>query len=116
MKIKKSIIFICIGILSCTFLIAQDSFFNPKYNTILDSNRGVSTLNQCSRAVPTKVSKFWNPTQNDIEKLRNNFRKVLDIKAALCCMQGKVVKDLDGYGFQYLGVTIKNKRYIYINA
>ena len=31
-------------------------------------------------------------------------------------MQGKVVKDLDGYGFQYLGVTIKNKRYIYINA
>ena len=32
------------------------------------------------------------------------------------CFQGFKVKDLEKYGYQYIGVTIKKKNYIYINA
>jgi len=96
---------------------AEDSlFYKPEYSVILDAGKGKDLLKQCSRATPEKVKDFWAPANEDIEKLNNNFKKILKVTATECCIGGLTIKKLEGYVMQYIGVTIKNKKYIYINA
>ena len=71
MEVKKSIIFIGMGILSCQLLLSQDFSFKPKYSATLDSDKGVKILSQCSRAVPAGALKFWNPEKSHIKNLEN---------------------------------------------
>ena len=108
--------FIVLFLSGTIFSKAQDYSYKPEYSTVLDSTFGKVLLHQCSRATPKSVKKNWNPTKDDIEKLEKNFKKVLELRATVCCIIGLPVPSLDGYAFQYLGVTINKRKYIYINA
>lgn len=116
MKIKISILFLGLLLLNGVILRAQDYSFKPEYSTILDSSKGITVLHQCSRAAPGSVSFFWNPTKSDIKTIEENFKKVLSLKAFDCCLIGFKLNSLNRYIFQYTGVIIKKKKYIYINA
>jgi len=83
---------------------------------MLDSSRGHAVMDQCSRSVPKNVSVFWNPTQSDMKKIEQNLKKLLSLKASACCLMGYKLDSLNGYAFQYVGVVVKKKKYIYINA
>jgi len=83
---------------------------------MISSNKGADMLRQCSRAVPDKVSGYFDLSINDIQGLENNFKKVLELKASDCCILGGVIKNIKDYCFQYVGLVINSKKYIYINA
>lgn len=58
------------------------------------------------------------PAAVDTESLENNFKKVFEIKVqpGECCRNGSEILYFEKFGFQYLGVLINQKKYIYINA
>ena len=48
--------------------------------------------------------------------MESNFLKLDSLTTAECCIIGGKLKGVNGYGFQYVGVIIKERKYIYINA
>ncbi|NVO10807.1 MAG: hypothetical protein HXX16_12645 [Bacteroidales bacterium] len=107
------IVFMILGIMNSY---SQKNNFTPEYSTIILSNKGKELLNQCSRAVPEKIENYYDLTANEIQKLENNFRNILEIKSSECCMTGLKIEKLKGYIFQYTGIVLNGKKYIYINA
>jgi hypothetical protein len=91
---------------------AQDRRFAPMISTIITPEKGTDMLHQGSRETPKKVRDFYALTPGSIDTLLLNFDKIKKVKTE----NGKRIKDIDKYGYQYLGVIIKNKKYIYINA
>jgi hypothetical protein len=79
--------------------------FKPSFSVTLDTSFGSTLLNQCSRSVPENISSFWTITQHDVESLENNLRSL-----------STSIDSIELFGLQYLGVTINEKRFIYINA
>lgn len=95
---------------------SQSQKFVPAHSAILSSEKGTALLKQCSRPTPSKVKRYFDLTAADIQALESNFKKILHKKATDCCLVGIEVTDLEKYCFQYVGVVIKGKKYIYINA
>jgi len=88
----------------------------PASSVIVDTSIGKKILHQCSRDNPGMVDSFWMPTKSNIDILEKNFNNILGIKSTGCCINGKQVDSSKNFACQYLGVVIKGKRYIYINA
>ena len=106
-----TLIFIFCGISAC----CQNLVFKPAFSVILDSAQGKKLFDQCSRSVPS-VKDFWTPREQDIAILENNFKTVYALLSNDCCIGGARVDSLEHYGFQYIGVNINNRKFIYINA
>ncbi|MBY0452104.1 MAG: hypothetical protein K2P92_03645 [Bdellovibrionaceae bacterium] len=62
---------------------------------------------QCSRSVPQDVTDFWVPTDKEVKKLEENFKK---------CVNAKDVIDLTKFKRQYAGFLRKSAKFIYVNA
>lgn len=90
--------------------------YKPQYSTILTSSNGEKMIKQCSRSVPNNIKAYFDLTKDDVVILENNFRKILSVKSTECCLKGWNIERLEDYAYQYIGVIIKNRRYIYINA
>ncbi|MES2730853.1 MAG: hypothetical protein V4714_03860 [Bacteroidota bacterium] len=73
-------------------------------------------MRQCSRSVPENVSGFYNLTPETIAKLERDFHKITSVKASACCLVGGRIPELKSYGYQYLGIEIEGRKYIYVNA
>ena len=95
---------------------SQDYHFKPSFGAILDSTQTKSLMRQCSRTSYPKVKNYWNPTPNDIEQLENNFKKLYMDTLKTYYRFGKNIDSLQHSGFQYVGIIIDRKKYIYINA
>lgn len=113
----KNILIIFFLLAQCQFLFSQESKYEPEFYTklILESGKIIKNK-QCSRAVPKNMRKFWVVSDNDIQKLHKYLNNVTELRAELCCQTNGIIENLDNYAFQYIGVTIKRKKYIYINA
>jgi hypothetical protein len=73
--------------------------------------------NQCgSRDMPKIISGYWQLNQPDIDLMSKVFKKIRRLKSNQCCNRGYKIISLKKYGFQFLGVIINNKKYIYLNA
>ena len=103
-------------VLTLTYGICQDFEFKPDYSIALEVENGKSLLKQCSRGTPKNIISFWKVAENDIILLENNFKKIKKVKPSNCCFSERVISRLNKYGLQYIGVTIREKKYIYINA
>lgn len=90
--------------------------YKPQYSTILTSNNGEKIIKQCSRSVPNNIEIYFDLIKEDIAILENNLRKILSVKSTECCLKGWNIGRLEDYAFQYIGVVINNRKYIYINA
>jgi hypothetical protein len=100
----KYIFLFCVSLMSWKLSICQDNGFipsKPEFSTILDSSKGKQLLSQCSRRTPQNISGFFQLNNSDIAILEESFNKA--------------EKDTK-HAFQYMGVIIGGKRYIYINA
>jgi hypothetical protein len=94
----------------------SNTSFTPEYYVVLDSAKGEGLLNQCSRSVPEKIDAYFTLSQEDIRTLEDNFLKIKKIKAKACCQTSQQVTSLEKFAFQYMGVTVGNRRFIYLNA
>ncbi|MEY2495728.1 MAG: hypothetical protein QOJ45_2220 [Verrucomicrobiota bacterium] len=80
----------------------------PENCVILSESEGHNLVSQCSRAGPDGVTAFWTPS----------VAQVLDVEKrlpALLKTSGHKVHLADS-GRQYIGVTSRGRRLIYINA
>ena len=102
------ILLICIP--CSTFSQTEDSY-KPTNAVILDEKQGDDLMKQCSRSAPD-AKKFWNLTKADSDILEEYFNKLLGTKSKA----GNRIINLRNYAYQYVGVTIARKNYIYINA
>jgi len=117
MKAMKQLLILCL--IATLFRFSgecQDSHFKPSFSVTVDTSAGLRVLDQCSRSIPKNIKGFWRPGEDDIKTLESNFQYVTKLVATECCVIGSKVDSLKGWGFQYLGVVIKGKKYIYINA
>ncbi|MEQ9376067.1 MAG: hypothetical protein RIG68_12860 [Imperialibacter sp.] len=87
----------------------------PKYWTSLDSVHGKALMMQCSRPAPDNVQAFWKINRADRLVLEQHLKAIRKEKSDYG-RDGSVIAEFDSYALQYLGVTIKGQRYIYINA
>lgn len=83
---------------------------------ILDSSQGPKMLRQCSRETPKNISAYWTLSQNDKRDLESNFYNIDSLIASECCLLNGRLKTYKGFAFQYVGVVIKKRKYVYINA
>ena len=95
---------------------ASPNQYVPKHSVILSKNKGVRLLNQYSREVPANITDYFDLEEENINLLEDNFRNLLTIKAKDCCLIGGKIDSLENYAYQYIGVIINNRKYIYINA
>lgn len=116
MKTKKRLTLISIFAIIWIIGGTQNKTFKPEFSTIINADKGQEMMAQCSRSTPEKIDGFWNLTEKDAEKLENNFSKITHMKSIECCISGGRIKNLKQYGYQYLGVKIENRKFIYINA
>lgn len=65
--------------------------------------------------VSYRSKSFFTPSIEDLNELYLNFKHLEAIKAVECCYTGAKVT-LNRYGFQVLGLIIRQKRYLYLNA
>jgi hypothetical protein len=109
--------FLCIIFTSGTLSSSNHSSrYVPEFSTVISSAKGDEMLRQCSRSVPSEVDGYFEIAKGEIEKLESNFKDILKVKATGCCLLGGKISNLNSYCYQYLGLLINNKRYIYINA
>lgn len=112
---KKQVLVLVALMVSLDVGYTQDYQYQPDFVGLVPTDMGRRVLRQCSRSTPTKVRAFFTPSSEEIESLEQNFLKILLVEASDCCGIGNV-RNIENYGFQYLGVKIKKRRYIYINA
>ena len=106
----RSLFILLISIPCVAFSQTEDSY-KPPNAVVLDATKGDDLMKQCSRSAPG-AKKFWNLSKTDTDVLEENFNKLLSIKSK----DGNRIINLRNYAYQYLGVTIDKKNYIYINA
>ncbi|AHM62935.1 hypothetical protein D770_23450 [Flammeovirgaceae bacterium 311] len=111
LRLVMVLILVCI----CSSSFSQTNKFIPEFSTALSSDVAPDILKQCSRSVPGNVESYFDLKDVDIQRLESDFRKVLSVNPDGCCYPGKI-GNLKKYGYQYAGLVINNRRYIYINA
>ncbi len=75
-------------------------------STILDTGNVKGGLHQCSRSTPENILNYCVIEEKDkkqLEEKLSNFLSTVKLKP-------------DEYAYQYIGVIIKGKKFIYINA
>ena len=89
---------------------SQNNSYKPKHEAILDAKYGEQLQGQCSREFPDGVDSFFTPTIAHTSHLYQRFKSVLKLGVV------KNSKGLKKYGYQYIGVVIKDTPYLYVNA
>lgn len=114
MKHLFLLFFMCILLYS--FAHCQSLQFKPSFDFTLDTLYGSTLLKQCSRSVPKDINGFWLIHSTEIQTLENNFKSINKLTAKGCCITNAKIDSLEHFAFQFLGVLIKGKKFIYINA
>lgn len=83
---------------------------------IMPSKFGQKTISQCSRWYPEKVDSFFEITSKEATLLVSKFSEIKNTKSKLCCNERAKITNINQYGYQFIGVVISGKKYIYINA
>ena len=94
----------------------SDYLFIPKYKSIISLEKGNNLLNQCSRSIPENIDGFFDLSENEVNEIQNNFKKIYKLKSSGCCIKKVKIGDLNQFAFLFIGVIIKGEKFIYINA
>jgi hypothetical protein len=87
-----------------------------EHGFILSPDQAMQVLRQCSRPTPEGVNGTWIVTPQVMAQLEQDLNKLSDLKSHQCCVPGESVRDPSSFFRQYVGVTIRGRKYVYINA
>ncbi len=111
MKGITRVVFVASLVLAlCGFVLAQ-----RKKSVLLPSSEAKTLANQCSRPSPPGFTETWEPTGADIKRMESRLSQIADLRAK-CCMEGAQIENPSHFYMQYVGIVVKCKRLIYINA
>ena len=82
---------------------------------LFDSSYAPSILRQCSRSVP-EIEGVWNPSPSDVKSLESNLEQISKLKSTDCCLLDAQIPNPSYYCRQYVGIIVKGRKVIYINA
>lgn len=102
---------ICLMFLMCCSLFAQSY-----KSATLPESEAENISNQCSRPNPPKFTKTWKPTDADTKAMEAKFSDLKKLKVEECCSLNFKVEHPENFHLQYVGIVIKGKKFIYINA
>ena len=83
---------------------------------LLPRGEAKKVADQCSRPGPPEFNETWQPTGADIRLLESRLSRLKGLRAEGCCMKGARVEDPEHFHMQYVGIVVKGRRLIYINA
>jgi hypothetical protein len=69
----------------------------------------------CSRPGPPAFEGTWLPSESDVKVMESNFSKIASLKSSSGYL-GAQIKHPEKYNRQYVGIIIKEKKWIYING
>ena len=95
---------------------AQEFKFTPSHEVVIKSSSQKNILKQCSRITPKEVEGYWLVDTSSVKKLHTNFKRVQKLKPDCRTAMGWQIQDLQPFAFQYLGIILKGKKFIYVNA
>ena len=106
MKTIRTLFALClILIVSCVAVVQRDK------SVLLSESEAKRLTHQCSRPGPSDFSETWKPTAAEIKAMESKFSDLKELKA-----EGGQVENPEHFYMQYIGVVIKGKKSIYINA
>ncbi|HEU4835212.1 MAG TPA: hypothetical protein VFS90_12375 [Pyrinomonadaceae bacterium] len=107
MRIRYLNSIVCLTLL-CSIALAQ----TQQRWTLLPEGEAERVKQLCSRNGPPEFQGTWKPTESDIRTMESRLSRILRLHTR----SGLQVGHPDRYYRQYLGITIKNRKFIYINA
>lgn len=87
-----------------------------EWSAVLPPDQANAMLKQCSRGTPSGVDGAWQVPQAVIDKLEKDLPKLSKLMPQQCCVKDARLETPGAYYRQYVGVTIRGKKYVYINA
>ena len=118
----KGFLLLILMVCLCKTGFGQKYYYKPEHSTALDTINGRKLLKQCSRSAPENVKMIFVVTPKEKMLLEKNFKKILRLRdTSLVFGKNKwkrapKIRALDSMLFQYTGVVIDGRKYIYINA
>jgi hypothetical protein len=101
----------CFTLLLCSIAIAQTQ---PRW-VLLPESEAERIKQLCSRPGPPEFQGTWKPTDSDIQTVESRLSRVSRLRAR-SGITGTQIGHPNRYYRQYLGIIIKNRKFIYINA
>ena len=91
--------------------------FVPKEYVIFDAGIGRELLYQPTRVVPQNVEKYFQPGEKQVDEMHQYLGSVISMKCHSNLIDdAECVTNLEDYIYQYVGITMDNENYIYVNA
>ncbi|WP_266160764.1 hypothetical protein [Dyella silvatica] len=87
-----------------------------EHAAVLPPNQAESVLKQCSRPTPQHVDGTWVVPPTVVMQLESDLNKLSSLKPKQCCISDESVRNPESYVRQYVGITIRGRQYVYINA
>ena len=100
----------CLTLLSCSLAMAQTQ---PRW-TLLPETEAQHAKQLCSRPSP-EFQGTWKPGESDIQTMESRLSRVSQLRARSGII-GTQIQHPARYYRQYLGIIIKNRKFIYING
>ncbi|MEP6903350.1 MAG: hypothetical protein ABJA66_16600 [Actinomycetota bacterium] len=104
--IMQSFYLLCLTFLMCCSIFAQRD-----KSALLPESEAKILAEQCSRQNPPEFSETWSPTRSDIKAMESKFSDLKKLKT-----RGEKITNPEEFYMQYVGIVIKSKKFIYINA
>jgi hypothetical protein len=104
--IIRSVCVICVVLLICDLASAQ-----REKSVLLPQSEAHSLAEQCSRTNPPEFNETWQPTEAAIKDMESKFSRIAE-----CCEEGTRFDDPEDSYMQYVGIIVKGRKLIYINA
>ena len=113
-KAQEAQRFICVLLVlfcGCILVMAQAQ----RRWTLLPESEAEHVKQLCSRPGPPEFQRTWKPTESDIQTMESRLSRISRLRTRSGIV-GVRIAHPDRYYRQYLGIIIKNRRFIFINA
>ena len=88
----------------------------PDEWVLLSGTLAKELTSQCSRPAPADYDDTWDPAVSDIARLEEHLKELEKLTTSSCCLPGARIGDVHSYRRQYVGLVLKGRKIIYINA
>jgi hypothetical protein len=102
-------------IICALFLIPIIASAQRQKSTLLPESEAKRVGKQCSREAPPEFTETWQPSPEDLKKMESKLADIKKLKSK-CCIEGEQIDNPEHFYMQYVGIVIRGKKLIYINA
>lgn len=88
----------------------------PDRSVILPGTEAPAFRTLCSRPGLQSFEGTWELRQEEVDRMESRYGRLEKLRSSSCCILRERVRDINAYYRQYVGVVLRGRRFIYINA